>query len=329
MPASVLLPDGYQRLTRDTLPGWLGRHGVALPGDAENQELLPLFLRYWDKKYQDTPDQARQCLVHLQMYVDQFELLRGIRDLGDRIIAGWPPQAYLYVGVGRSPAPLMAYFENIHLRAFTIPLSDFRPRHVSWSITDDSMVTQIFDRVVPQARITAQQQLTLFAHFANFFPAPPPRPRLLLIDYTGSGKSLVASQEQMQAFFAHRGWDVEVHALAICKDSDEATVRDVGATIASPRSPLRAPLDWWSYSSQRASFGGRWHVLPVARLGHPQSLRQQLVMRAFSTQRFDELAEYGSFKVLSQPPGTAPVRYTQMPGVAAAFDVLRQEMGNV
>jgi hypothetical protein len=69
--------------------------------------------------------------------------------------------------------------------------------------------------------------------------------------------------------------------------------------------------------------------MPVAEFGAPQSNRQVLVMRALSGQGFDDLAEFGSYKILSNPPGTAPVQYTGNPAEPAAYDVLREEIANV
>jgi hypothetical protein len=292
------------------------------------RDILPMFLTNWDQTYKE--EESCRFLSHLREYVEQVELLRGIRDLGETILRGFPVQAYCYVGIGRSPAPLIAYFENIQVRAQTIPLSSFRPRNATWSITDDVMFVRTPRGPVTQPRMTLDQQQRLFSHFERYFPGRPPRQKVLLIDFTQTAQSLVAAQEQLQLFFQGRPHtsDIEVHALALCKDKHTADVRGVAMTVGTTRNPLRHPVDWWSYSAQRERFNERWHVLPILERGQKKTLRQQLVQDALDRQRFDDLAAYGSFKILESPT-SQPTRYTNNPNEPAAYDVLRDELRNV
>ncbi len=301
---------------------WLRQDGKVLPNDPSTLAILPLFLANWNQTYGFLRQDA--FLEHLAMYVEQTELLRGIRDLGDRILHDYPPHIYLYVGLGRSPAPLMAYFQSIRVRCLSIPLSNFRPRNVEWSVTDELLVGPFG---APNARLTALQQLTLFLHFRRFIPARPVRPRILLIDYCQSGGSLLAGLEQLQQFLDFDGYgDIAVHALAICRDSDEPRVSWVGRALGTIRSRLRHPVDWWSYSETRRRLAARWHVMAIAAFGVAHTRRQDLVMAALSGQRFDALAEFGSFAILSGH--AALVRYTGIPGVTAGYTALQEELRN-
>jgi hypothetical protein len=328
MPVRLQDTTDTRLLDADRAVAWVGQEGHRFMSEESTRGILPMFLANWDQTYNST--ESSSFLSHLTMYVRQVELLRGIRDLGETILRGFPVQAYCYVGIGRSPAPLMAYFENIRVRAQTIPLSSFRPRNATWSITDDALITNSPKGRVGQPRMTLNQQQGLFSHFERYYPDRPPRQKVLLIDYTQTAQSLVAAQEQLQLFFQGRPGtsDIEVHALALCRDSDAPNVRGVGMSVGTTRNPMWHPVDWLSYSAQRGQFKERWHVLPIAELGQAQTRRQELVMRALSGQAFDDLAEYGSFKFLESPTAQ-PTRYTNNPNEPAAYDVLRDELRNV
>ncbi len=320
MPVRITSFFGPRTLTVDEAKAWVRTAGVSIPADAATQRILTAFLAHWNKTYGFL--QQTDFLRHLSMYVDQVELLNGVGDMCQRIVTAYPPHVYLYVGVGRSPAPLIAHFENDKLRTLSIPLSDFRPRHHRWSVTDD-MLGQ-------GQRITPVQRALLFHHFRRYFPVRPPRTRILLIDYTQSAQSLLAAQEQLQEYFRTDlgEADIEVHALALCRDSDARIARNVAGWIGRPLA-LRNPLNWYDmyyYAAARRQFVQRWHVMPICEMGDAVSHRQRLLMAALSGQGFDDLAEYGSFKILN---GHAQlVRYTNDPTVSAAYDALRTELRN-
>lgn len=318
MPARIADFLAPRLLTVVSTAEWLNGAGADMMAEDAVQRILPTFLANWNKIY-NLHDQA-QFLAHLRMYVDQVELLKGIGDMCQRISTAYPPQVYLYVGIGRSPAPLIAHFENEGMRTLSIPLSDFRPRNHEWSITDDLLGRG--------PRITPAQRVLLFHHFRRYFPVRPMRTRILLIDYTQSAKSLMAAQEQLQEYFATdlRQPDIEVHALALCRDSDAYTARNVARWIGRRMNPCWNPLDWYYYTAARQQFVRRWHVMPVCEMGDEVSHRQRLLMAVLSGQGFDDLAEYGSFKILS---GNAQlVRYTNDANITAAYDALRTELRN-
>lgn len=318
MPIRITSFFGPRTLSVDEAKAWIKTAGVAIPDDAATQRILATFLAQWNKTYGFL--QQAEFLRHLAMYVDQVELFNGVGDMCERIVAAYSPRAYLYVGVGRSPAPLIAHFQNENLRTLSIPLSDFRPRSLQWSITDDILHGG--------PRITAAQRALLFHHFRRYFPVRPARPRILLIDYTQSAQSLLAAQEQLQEYFTTDlgEADIEVHALALCRDSDARIARNVAGWIGRPLA-LRNPLNWYDmyyYTAARRQFVQRWHVMPICEMGDPVTHRQRLLMAALSGQGFDDLAEYGSFKVLS---GNAQlVRYTNDVTISAAYDALRTEL---
>jgi hypothetical protein len=326
MPVRVNFLLGTQTLTVEQAYGWIRDAAPGLARDPTTVQTLRVFLANWDRAYGFL--QQTEFLRHFQMYVDQIELLNGIGDLCDKIITDYPPDEYLYVGIGRSPAPLIAYFQNRRLETLTIPLSDFRPRNETWSLTDDVLVERTGWGVVQgRPRLSGPRRVALFTHFSNYFPARPSRDRILVIDYTQSALSLVAAQEQLQRFFSE-GLElpfIQVHALAICRDSDESTARAVGTTIGTPRSPFFHPIDWYYYTDQRETFAQRWHVLPVGQLGRATP-RQQLVMAALGGERFDPMAEYGPFKVLRVDARL--IRYTGDRQATAAYDALREELRN-
>lgn len=123
----------------------------------------------------------------------------------------------------------------------------------------------------------------------------------------------------------HNLKDIEVHALAICRDSDARNVRAIANIIGAPRKILR-PIDWLIYTNARKKFAQRWHVLPIVSEIGQGTFRQNLVMSALGGQRFDALAEFGSFKILNGQNDL--VEYRGDPLFLAAYDVLREELRN-
>ncbi len=137
----------------------------------------------------------------------------------------------------------MAYFENEGLKTIKIPLSDFRVANSQPSITDDALISR--------GRITEAQQSKVFDHFDKYFSGVRELDKVLLIDFCTSGESLLSAQQQLQRYFESRKRDhrTEVHALAICRDSDEPRCKMWSI------SQLRCnPLDWYWYSKDRRSF---------------------------------------------------------------------------
>ncbi len=318
MPVIVKYLDGPKPVTPEMVLRWIGQRSGRITDNPATRQILGNFLTYWNQSYGFL--QQEEFLRHFKLYVDQVELFNGLKDVCEEILRLYPPQAYLYVGIGRSPAPIIAYFENIGVRAVTIPLSNFRPRNAAWSITDCILAQQ--------ARILPAQQIALFQHFGNFFGMRPSRQRLLVIDYTQSAQSLLAAQEQLQQFFLGTPdtSTIEVHALALCRDSDEPMVRSVATSIAEPRNILLHPIDRYFHTNARQEFARRWHVIPIAPGLGLGTLRQRLVMQALSGQQFDDLAEFGSFPILDG--GANVVRYTNDPQMIAAYDALRKELAN-
>jgi hypothetical protein len=322
MPVKVRFLDGIKKIELHQAYAWVNQSNYTFPSNPIMPTILKNFLENWDQIFE--VNQQANFLENLSVYIEQVELFNGICDLGEKIIREYPPQVYLYVGVGRSPAPLIAYFENQKTRALSIPLSDFRPRNIGWSITDEILVKYSGQG---QPRLTAANQALVFAHFKRYFPTRPIRNRILLLDYTQSAQSLISAQEQLQNFFLndHNLKDIEVHALAICRDSDARNVRAIANIIGAPRKILR-PIDWLIYTNARKKFAQRWHVLPIVSEIGQGTFRQNLVMSALGGQRFDALADFGSFKILNGQNDL--VRYRGDPLFPAAYDALREELRN-
>ena len=121
-----------------------------------------------------------------------------LRTLALELLRRYPPSEYFYLGLGRSPAPLMAFLEAAGLDYRTLPLSklkgalqEFPERHV-------------------------QQQLR--PHLAAYLPeagAVAGR-RLLLVDFVFNGPTLLRARQLLRVYFAELGrYDVFVKALGI------------------------------------------------------------------------------------------------------------------
>jgi hypothetical protein len=67
-----------------------------------------------------------ELLLKIKEVVDTLENSEGwaggIRDIAQSIVDECPPDQYIYVGLGRSPSPLVAYLSTHGYTAVTLPL---------------------------------------------------------------------------------------------------------------------------------------------------------------------------------------------------------------
>ena len=106
-----------------------------------------------------------------------------IRLLAYRLLSEFPPPRHLYVGVGRSPTPLIAFLQAIDRKvAINFPLSAFR--YTEEQIDMDEENVRIF-----------------YKHFENFFgPYRGKGKVIVFIDYFLSGATLFSVQKYYQNF---------------------------------------------------------------------------------------------------------------------------------
>lgn len=110
-----------------------------------------------------------------------------IRELCAQIMAKYPPDEYLYVGLGRSPTPLIAYFQEFlgKNHALHLPIGG-----LNYTDAED-----LWNK--PSTRSLVVK------HFDAFFPKPHviKGRKLLVLDYASSGRSLQQSRKLLKNYF--------------------------------------------------------------------------------------------------------------------------------
>jgi len=72
------------------------------------------------EKFQAERDAVRNTLNSSEDWA------RGIRKIAESIVREYPPQEYIYVGLGRSPSSLVAYLSSNGYQALTLPLGGLK-----------------------------------------------------------------------------------------------------------------------------------------------------------------------------------------------------------
>ncbi|WP_257264361.1 hypothetical protein, partial [Endozoicomonas sp. ONNA2] len=107
-----------------------------------------------------------------------------LKQLSDRVITVFPPKEFLYIGIGRSPATVIAELQGRLGKdaACNMPLSDFQ-----------LLETCKKGRVRFKEKITPEEQKALFHHFDKTLGSRAHNRKVLLIDYVWSGSTLLSA----------------------------------------------------------------------------------------------------------------------------------------
>lgn len=178
------------------------------------------------------------------------------------IVKQFPPDKYYYLGIGRSPAPILAVLQSaIPGSASQLPLTGFN----------------YSEKGHPESpSMNSRQTAALESHFERFLPTPEQLKgrKILLIDYSRTGQTLVSAEEYITefGFMSDRDYDIDILSL---NDTDripelQARAARDGVTIHS------VPLD--SAPEFRANLHGEIYRL---------------------------IAEYGEFDLAKKNPGAA------------------------
>ncbi|WP_329792503.1 glycosyltransferase [Lentzea sp. DG1S-22] len=262
---------------------------------------------------------------------EQQHVLDAVNDLATDITGKYPPDQFSYVGLGRSPAAVVAALQNQGHDAVSIPLSNFRPLPSD----PNSILIPAYngpDGKPKTEPLTDQQQDMLDQHFDEFLGDLPPGKNVLLIDYTQGGLSLVSAQYQLQQHLNQNATPdappPRVQAFAI----HEATNRnDINKTINAAALPgsrfqglYESFLDGSGRRNSRQDFRNNieTHEIPFR---HPLG-------DAFRKEAFDEFSEHGSYKILEQNPDTfqqdRPHRNSSIASnFTTAYEVLKDAVG--
>ncbi len=126
------------------------------------------------------------------------------------IMARYPPAQYLYVGVGRSPTPLIAFMKAVlgEEAAVNVPLTTMRAI-----------------RGGPYDLARIERKLDI--HFDQFLPEASELrgKKVLVIDFALTGRSLEETVAEIRRYFRHDGVTVNGFGLVYANEEDPATKR--------------------------------------------------------------------------------------------------------
>ncbi|MBI1395207.1 MAG: hypothetical protein GC151_04435 [Betaproteobacteria bacterium] len=158
---------------------------------------------------------SRRVVTQAARYVSRFgvvaqraplsgEEYEQVKAIALQIMRRYPPGRYHYLGLGKSPTPVMAFLQefasraSLDLDASSMPLSKFGHRTGS--------MTGAERRVVDGPELDAEQRERLWEHFDAFVPSPGSLEGkdIVLIDLVQTGKSLVATQRHLEEYLNER-----------------------------------------------------------------------------------------------------------------------------
>ena len=128
-----------------------------------------------------------------------------VKEVAKQIMMQYPPDKYHYIGLGKSPTPVIAFMQsygsvvNNLVSAHNMPLSKFGHRTSGMSRAERN--------VVGGTELDAEQKERLSDHFDNFILDHDDIAQgksILLIDFVQTGKSLIATQRNLQEYLENR-----------------------------------------------------------------------------------------------------------------------------
>lgn len=157
-----------------------------------------------------------------------------IKDLGDEIMAIFPPDKFYYVSAGQSMTAFIAYFRARYVdSAANLPLSSMRNKYAH----EDQLHN---GQLLPK----------LYEHFRRFLPTREVlgKRRILLMDYARSGNTMINARRYLSSFYGESPYqeDTVVFPLIITLRGAKLAADAKFPTLYAPE-PLGRALDGQVY----------------------------------------------------------------------------------
>jgi hypothetical protein len=156
------------------------------------------------------PD-AYDCFVVVPPANAQFDegLVSDIKTVLVDLAQTYDLDSTLFVGVGRSPAPIMAAMESLEgFDQLNLPLSGFRYSKDGYGDLD------------------AAKQYFLFRHFEKFISIDSDHKNIVLIDFVHSGTSLLAAGKYFQKYLEHKKIAAKASMYGIGREVKQNPVKE-------------------------------------------------------------------------------------------------------
>ncbi|UYM16569.1 hypothetical protein [Endozoicomonas euniceicola] len=139
--------------------------------------------------------------------------LAELEQFAKKIANLFPPDEYLYIGIGRSPAPVIAWLQAKGQRADTIqiPLSNFK------------LCQRVYGNGISFPEFPSDySRVKLFRHFDRYLRTNPGfQKKWLVIDVAESGNTLRSAGFALKEYAHERGLDNSIEMLAICENNQK------------------------------------------------------------------------------------------------------------
>lgn len=134
---------------------------------------------------------------------------KAIRNFCLNILKKYPPEKFFYVGIGRSPTPLMSCLDGLNIPYKNVPVSDLRRDNFE---------------AVPKAKM----QEFMHQVFDRYFPGKEEvgGKKVLMLDFVYNGKTLVRTNEYLDSYMKKSGREEAVKALAMIGGDDKDHLYD-------------------------------------------------------------------------------------------------------
>lgn len=264
------------------------------------------YLREANLNIKRRPAQARNKKnqsADADVVVDK-DTYKFIRSLGVRILQDYSPQDYIYIGIGRSPTPIIALFEGLGLDARSIPLSDLGIKRKSivkksagrfsrsfrrpgpflsvrsgGSASSKSVIISKFD---PETVDWTELNKLMYQHFENFLPNETElkNKKILFIDYAHEGQTVILAKKMIDNFLNSKNISSgRAEYVAIQENGAEYIPLDSKEAKKDLNTSVESRLRQAGIKSYKYARGNE-------------------LIAKFYSQEFDEYSKYGSFSVL-------------------------------